>query len=271
MSAISLVLAASALSASVPLTIAAPSPVANTAPPQAGATAEPDPSASQDAIVVEAQRPAVQGDPFERVNESAFVATQAVDRAVVGPIALGYKNAVPEPIRDGLHNVLSNLHEPVVLLNFLIQGKAGKACETLGRLAINSTAGAAGLFDIAKRQAFKLPHRANGFADSLGFYGVKPGPYFFLPLVGPTTLRDLVGGGIDRLVLPLAIGKPFTQPAYSTSSSIVGALNRRVEIDDDLTRLRGQSSNPYAAMRTSYLTKRQAEIDGLRGLRRGSN
>ena len=76
------------------------------------------------------------------------------------------------------------------------QGKVGKAFETLGRLAINSTVGVGGLFDVAGKKA-DLPYRRNGFANTLGYYGVKPGAYLFLPLIGPTTVRDLVGGAID--------------------------------------------------------------------------
>lgn len=225
----------------------------------------PDADAGQDVIVVEALRHAPADDPLEHVNETSFEATQAVDHALVGPVAMGYKHAIPEPVRNGLRNVLNNLHEPVVLLNFLVQMKPGKASETLGRFTINSTLGAAGLFDMAKRPAFNLPRRPNGFADSLGYYGVKPGPYLFLPLVGPTTLRDLVGGGVDRLVLPLGIGKPFTQPAYTLPTAIVSALNRRVEIDENLRHLREQAPDPYPALRRFYLQKRQDEIDDLRG------
>src|SRR3546814_9806039 len=81
--------------------------------------------------------------------------------------------------------------------------KIGKALETVGRFAINSTIGAAGVFDVAKKAPINLPYRSNGFANTLGFYGVEPGPYFFLPLVGPTPLRDMVGDGIDLLVLPV--------------------------------------------------------------------
>lgn len=97
------------------------------------------------------------------------------------------------PIRSGLRNFRFNLHEPIVCVNFLFQHKVGKAGETLARFAINSTIGVAGVFDMAKRRTFRLPRRRNGFGDTMGFYGVKPGPYFFLPLIGPTTARDLLG------------------------------------------------------------------------------
>src|SRR3546814_7125122 len=71
---------------------------------------------------------------------------------------------------------------PINFLNFLFQFKIGKAVETVGRFAINSTIGVAGIFDVAKKPPVNLPYRPNGFANTLGFYGVEPGPYFFLPL-----------------------------------------------------------------------------------------
>ncbi|MFX6258432.1 MlaA family lipoprotein, partial [Acinetobacter baumannii] len=88
----------------------------------------------------------------------------------------------PVPVRSGIRNFLYNLREPIVFVNFLLQHKAGKAAETLGRFVVNSTVGVGGLFDMAKRRPIHLPRRPNGFADTLGFYGVKPGPFLFLPL-----------------------------------------------------------------------------------------
>src|SRR3546814_4173394 len=96
-------------------------------------------------------------------------------------------------------------------LNFLLQFKIGKAAETLGRFVVNTTFGVGGLVDVAKTKPFNLPYRRNGFANTLGFYGVEPGPYFYLPLVGPTTLRDMAGNGIALLVLPTTVGAPFNR------------------------------------------------------------
>lgn len=191
--------------------------------------------------------------------------TQAVDRAFVGPAAHAYQRILPRPLRSGLHNLLVNLSEPVIFVNFVLQFKPGKAAETFGRFAVNSTIGGAGLIDVAKKRPFHLPHRPNGFAYSFGYYGVRPGPYMFLPLVGPTTLRDVVGGGLDRLFLPLAVGAPFDRIAFAASTGAVSALDRRVAQDDRLKTLRDESSNPYTAIRDFYLRKRQAEIDELRG------
>ena len=100
-------------------------------------------------IVVEGEYGPPKSDPMERVNEEAYRITQAVDSAVIEPVAYAYRDGLPEPLRDGLGNVVRNLAEPSNALNFLLQGKVGKAFETLGRLAINSTIGVGGLFDVA--------------------------------------------------------------------------------------------------------------------------
>ncbi len=217
-------------------------------------------------IIVTANQGAPRGDPIAVVNELSFGAVQVVDEAVVAPVARGYQDGVPAPIRAGVHNLLNHLDEPVVFVNFLLQFKIGKALETVGRFAINSTIGVAGLFDVAKKAPFYLPRRPNGLADTLGFYGVGPGPYLFLPLVGSTTVRDLLGRLIDLSLLPTAVGKPFTNPIVSASKSVLSSIDDRIKNDAIFTRVQ-QSGNPYAAMREYYLKKRQAEIDVLRGKR----
>ena len=224
------------------------------------------PANAQDTIVVTARQGPPPGDPAEAVNEVAFGAAQSVDNAFTAPIARGYKRGIPEPIRDGLQNLLNNLNEPIVFLNFLLQFKIGKAFETVGRFAVNSTLGVAGLFDVAKKQPFILPRRSNGLANTLGFYGVGPGPYLFLPLIGSTTVRDLIGQVVDLSLLPRAVGKPLTLPVVSVSRGVLSSVIERVEKDEIFTRVQ-QSGNPYAAMREYYLKKRQAEIDVLKGKR----
>lgn len=227
-----------------------------------------DSETSKDEIVVTARQRGAPGDPFEGVNAKAFEATQTVDRAVVGPVALAYKHAMPEPVRDGLRNFLRNLQEPVVFLNFLLQLKPGKAAETFGRFTVNTTIGGAGLFDVARKRPFNLPRRPNGFAYTMGYYGVRSGAYLFLPLIGPTTTRDLIGGALDRLILPLSIGGPFSQTAYTLPAGALSVVDRRSEFDGTLKSLRDGHADPYRARREFYLQKRQNEIDELRGKRR---
>jgi len=244
---------ASDQSASTPASTTVAAPPTDTAPPQ---TSAPD-------IVVSGKRRSP-GDPLAAINEQSYEATQAVDRAVVGPVARSFERTVPKPARDGLRNFFINLHEPIVFVNYLLQLKPGKAAETAGRFLINSTVGVAGLIDVAKRRPINLPRRKNSFADTLGYYGVKPGPFLFLPLIGPTTLRDLIGGGVDRMMMPLYLGAPFNKPVFNIGTGGVHMLDRRAEFDDQLNQLRA-ARNPYIATRSYYLWRRQAEIDGLHG------
>lgn len=231
-------------------------------------SAAPPPMEEPQDIVVTARSRNTANDPIAAINTESFKATQEVDRAFVGPLALAYKHSVPVPVRSGIRNFLYNLREPIVFVNFLLQHKAGKAAETLGRFVVNSTVGVGGLFDMAKRRPIHLPRRPNGFADTLGFYGVKPGPFLFLPLIGPTTLRDLVGDTVDRLVLPLAVGKPFNRGAFTLPVSVLGVLDRRAENDELFHQLHTGPTDPYVATRTFYLKRRQAEIDSLHGKHR---
>lgn len=212
-------------------------------------------------IVVTGRRRSA-GDPLEAVNAKSFEATQAVDKAVFGPVAMAYKHAMPSPVRSGLRNFFKNLREPVVFANYLLQLKPGKAAETAGRFALNTTIGVVGFVDMAKRKPFNLPRRPNGFAYTLGYYGVKPGPFIFLPFLGPTTLRDAIGGLVDRAVVPGIGGPPFNQPGYVVPATGLGVLDRRAEFDEDLQRIRA-SNDPYVARREFYLRKRQREIDAL--------
>jgi phospholipid-binding lipoprotein MlaA len=221
------------------------------------------PAAGSGEIVVTGRR-ASPGDPLQELNAQSFEVTQTFDKTIVAPVAFAYKDIMPRPIRSGLRNFLKNLSEPIVFLNFMLQLKPGKAAETVGRFAINTTLGAAGLIDVAKRQPFNLPYRRNGFANTLGYYGVKPGPYFYLPLIGSTTLRDFIGNRLDLLILPTVLGRRFNRPKFLIPVAVIGELDHRIEFDDELKEIRA-TGDPYVAARTYYLQKRQAEIDALHG------
>ncbi|MCE7797001.1 VacJ family lipoprotein [Sphingobium sufflavum] len=230
---------------------------------QAASSDKPDLS-DNDSIVVTARRKrlATPTDPLVGVNAASFEAIQAVDKLVVGPTAKSYEKIVPKPVRNGLRNVLINLAEPIVFVNFLLQFKPGKAFETVGRFAINSTVGVAGLFDMAKRKPFHLPYRQNGFANTFGYHGIGNGPFLFVPILGPTTARDLVGRILDLSLIPAVAGKPFNDPLYGLGTGTVKAMNDRVEFDEQIEVAR-DSDDPYTATREFYLKRRRAEINAL--------
>ena len=248
----------------MPLPTRPPEPAGLLPPPPSPEVSATDPDTSGD-IVVAAHREAPKEDPLEQANLQSYEAVQALDRAIVAPVAMGYKLAVPKPVRHGIRNLINNLDEPVVALNFLLQLKPGKAAETLGRFAINSTLGLGGLIDVAKKKPFNLPRRYNGLANTLGYYGIGPGPFLFLPGIGPTTARDLVGRIVDFSLVPRIVGPPLTRTEVSIAKATLSAIGDRIADDARIRELRDQSDDGYGAIRKNYLERRQAEIDALRG------
>jgi phospholipid-binding lipoprotein MlaA len=218
-------------------------------------------------ILVEGQAGPTPGDPFEDINLQTFEVVQALDMALVEPLAHGYLANVPKPVRDGIHNAVTNLDEPIAFLSFLLQLKPVQALKTLGRFVVNSTIGLGGLIDVAKRKPFNRPHIENGFAHTLAYYGVGTGPYLYLPLIGSTYLRDFLAGMAQIPVLPTTVGKPFNKLYYVIPKVTLTALDERAQDDERIQEFRGLTSNPYAAFRSYYGRKRQAEVDFLKGLR----
>ena len=260
-------------SAAKPAAQDAPVPLENGEQPALDpATVNPsDPAPAEEAaepplneIVVQGAAEAPPGDPLFELNAKTYEAVEQVDSALVEPLAEGYEEGLPGPVRKGLFNFFSNLREPVVFVNYLLQGKPGKAAETLGRFAVNSTIGVGGLVDVAKKKPFNLPRRRNGFANTLAVYGVDEGAFLVVPLIGPTTVRDLVGTLVDNTLVPSLAGKPFTEPYVAIPAFTVLSLESRIAIDEQLKAIR-DSDEPYTAMREAYLCQRRAEIAQLRG------
>ncbi|WJM27896.1 MlaA family lipoprotein [Novosphingobium resinovorum] len=115
---------------------------------------------------------------------------------------------------------------------------------------------------MAKRKPFRLPYRENGFANTFAYHGIGNGPYLFVPVLGPTTARDLVGRVLDLSILPTLFGKPFNKPVYGLSTGIVKSMNDRVAFDEQIKANRA-AADPYVATRDFYLKRRQAEVDAL--------
>lgn len=265
--------------AAVLLAAASPDPASQPPAPVAQSPVQPDQASAdsaklpapgartdapaQDEIVVTA-REKVPEDPGQAINAATFGAVTAVDGAVIAPLAMGYRKVLPSPARNGLRNVLRNLTEPVNFLNFMLQFKPGKAFETAGRFAVNSTVGVAGLVDVANSKAIRLPYRANGFGNTFGYYGVGAGPYMFLPVIGPTSARDLVGWVLDKSFLPSVAGAPFNTSPYALGTGVVKSLDDRIELDDKFKEFHA-TGDPYVAEREWYLAKRHDEIEALHG------
>ena len=129
-------------------------------------------------------------DPWEDFNRAMFATHETVDRAVLEPVARGYRAVTPQPVRNSVRSFLRNLRSPVILANDLLQGEFGRAGRTVARFGLNSTVGFLGLFDPAT--GLGIERHEEDFGQTLAVWGVDSGPYLFIPLMGPT-MRD--GGG----------------------------------------------------------------------------
>ena len=207
-----------------------------------------------------APAPHAPGDPFERANRVGYGVHQLIDTLLLRPAALTYKAVIPGFARTGIRHVLDNLDEPVVMLNDLLQGHPGDAGRTAVRFAANSTIGVLGVFDVAGKTG--LPHHDNGFAFTLGRRHVKPGPFLFVPLLGPSTVRDAFGGVVDGVLDPFHWIRYRSYREITVARAVVGGLDVRANADADLNALMAGATDPYATLRSVYLQNQQSRIDG---------
>lgn len=140
-------------------------------------------------------------DPWEGFNRSVYRFNDRIDRHVLKPVAKGYQKVTPRAVRTGVTNFFRNLKMPVVLLNDLLQGKPLAAGQDLSRFVVNSTVGIAGVFDPSTR--FGIPRNDEDFGQTLGKWGVASGPYLVLPFLGPSSVRDGAGFGVDVVTDPI--------------------------------------------------------------------
>ena len=201
---------------------------------------------------------ATKGDPFEGINRQGYAIHQFLDRTFLRPAAKLYQALIPSPIRTGLRHVISNMGEPGVAANDLLQGHPVRAGKTLTRFAANTTVGIGGLFDVSTPAG--LPHHDNGFGDTLGRYGAGPGPYLFVPLLGPTTVREILGQAADIVTDPLVWAQFRQRTLIIDTRAVVDGLDAREQADAQLKAIDAMSTDSYATLRSLYLQNRAAEI-----------
>lgn len=200
-------------------------------------------------------------DPFEGVNRNIYAFNEVVDKAAIEPVARGYKTVTPEPVRDGVHNVLTNLRQPIVFTNSVLQGNANSSGETLSRFLINSTIGIVGIFDVAS--TLGIEEHDEDFGQTLGVWGFGPGPYVVLPFLGPSSVRDTFGRVADRGFDPLTWTEfesdPDLDDNIAVTRTVLGAIDTRSRLLEQVEALREQPE-PYVALRRTYLSQREAAI-----------
>ncbi|MEK6801695.1 MAG: VacJ family lipoprotein [Nitrospirota bacterium] len=214
-------------------------------------------------------------DPWEPFNVAMFELNRKMDRFVLKPVAQGYNFVMPGAAQVGVSNFFHNLRFVPRFANNVFQGKLNGAGVEMGRFLVNSTFGVAGFLDVATRMNLQTPEEDTG--QTLGFYGVSPGPYLVLPLMPPLTLRDGFGYAADILldpinwlVLPLieVKGVPSAIAHQNRTTTSIAQLGRRVaEVTNDralnLETFQGVEEatlDLYAAVRNAYLQKRARAI-----------
>jgi len=198
-------------------------------------------------------------DPLEEINRPIFDFNQTLDQDLIKPIAISYRDNMPEIIKKGVSNFFSNLGEVSTLANQILQFKAEDSFVTLGRFLINTTIGLAGVFDPASELG--LTKKDEDFGQTLGVWGVPEGPYFVIPILGPSTLRDTAGLYVDMTSDVNLINNLDTNGEIATTS--LKTVDKRVELLP-VTDLINRSFDPYTTMRSSYLQKRRNNvIDGI--------
>lgn len=215
------------------------------------ATAPTDPAAR-----AEYQR---NNDPAEPTNRVIFAGNQFVDRNALQPVARGYQDYVPGVVRKRVHNFLGNLGQPEVAVNDVLQGNFGRAWNTTQRFAINTTVGGAGLFDVAT--GWDRPAHAADFGQTLGSWGVGPGPAVQLPLFGPSNARDSVGKLAGLVMNPTSYIPGVVVADISQASSGLGVVDGRAELLKTTDSLEHSSLDYYATLRSVMAQRRAKAVE----------
>lgn len=190
-------------------------------------------------------------DPFERVNRAVFRFNDAVDRTVARPVARAYRRVTPDPVETGVSNFMDNITYPIVIVNDLLQGKFAAAARDTGRFLLNTTLGVAGVFDPAT--AVGLEENDEDFGQTLGVWGVPPGPYLMLPFLGPSTVRDGIGRIADEYSDPRNYIERDAVRYSILALRVVDTRARLLDADAALDR----AFDRYAFVRNAYLQRRE--------------
>lgn len=199
-----------------------------------------------------------QPDPWEGANRRLYAVHDAIDRAVLEPVARGYRAVTPEPVREGVVNILRNLRAPVTFANNLLQGEIGRAGVTAARFGVNTTVGIAGIFDPA--ESMGLHRREEDFGQTLAVWGASPGPYLFIPLLGPTNVRDATGRIVDIAFDPLTWANFDDEDTVRVSRGVMTGVSVRESALEAVEGVRRDSIDPYVTIRSSYALLRESAV-----------
>jgi len=194
-------------------------------------------------------------DPLEPWNRGVYRFNEKVDEAIARPVATAYRKVLPDEIRNRVRNFFGNLADPFIGLNNFLQGKFEDGVGDWARFAFNSTIGLLGIHDVASDMGYEKHNE--DFGQTFGRWGVGPGPYLVLPILGSSTLRDGVGTGIDLYTDPLTEVRP-----YHLEYSLIGLrlTQTRADLLDASRILEEAALDKYTFQRDAYLQRRRSLI-----------
>lgn len=244
--------AACAQPARAPSQAREPSPLPPTRP-MGEAYAVPRPGADEEALIASVGEAV--WDPFQPLNRAFLMLNRCIDFVLLDPLSRAYGWAVPDPARHAIRRMFLNLNSPSILANDLLQLDLRDAGVTTLRFAINSTLGFGGLLDPMAENGW--PGHRSDFGQTLRLVGIEPGPYFVIPLLGPTTARDGVGTLVDGFLRPQAW---LLGPAERLLLTTTDGITLREESLQGIEALRESSVDYYTALRDAYLMNRAGEL-----------
>lgn len=197
-------------------------------------------------------------DPFEAENRRTHEVNRTLDRVLLRPSSGAYGKVVPEEVRNSVGNFSSNLSMPSIVLNDLLQLQLGDAIHNSARLIVNTTLGLGGIFDVATNGG--IPLRSNDFGETLHVWGFKEGAYIELPLLGPSTTRDTVGGVVNLVIDPVGQMVAPRHRVLVTATSAASSLGDRYRYTDTIDSILYESADSYAQARLFYLENRRFQL-----------
>lgn len=196
-------------------------------------------------------------DPLERLNRGTFTFNHQVYRFLMKPLSRVTTFLVPEPVLDAVGNVFENFKSPVRISASLLQGKGQRAAKETGKLLVNSTVGLGGLWKASDRVAALKGVPEEDFGQTFGVWGVKPGPYLVLPVIGPRSVRDLAGMGADVCASPQTWVSAGDLNVWATVADNVQRNPDRMQTYDDATK---DALDSYVAVREAYTSYRNSMV-----------
>lgn len=194
-------------------------------------------------------------DPWEALNRKVFALNDAVDQAVLIPVAKAYRDIVPEPVRQAFDNVLGNVTDGWAAINHLLQGKPKDALDTGMRVGVNTLFGLLGVLDVASEMGFERQNE--DFGQTLGRWGFGPGPYLVVPFVGPRSLRDALAYPVDRVTSFASLAGEGSNVYTMTALELI---HTRAGLLATGTLLNQIALDRYSFVRDSYLAKRRNDV-----------